>query len=395
MVMKLYARLPLMVLAALWAASLIFVQPLAQDAEAQFRPGPARLADGPCDFVMFYAAGQLAAAGDAAAVYDIPKLEAQERANKANTKLTIAWFYPPAGLLLPRLVGNLPFFPAFLLWDAGLLALAMLVARRAAYPWPVIAAVALSPAGLLNLYLGQFGLLTGGLLAASLVLAERAPAWSGAFAGALVFRPQAALLAPIVLLARGKISGLAAGALTAAGISLFTLVLFGPDVWRNFFAHGVPVSHAIVIAPFPLTPPPVANSNEFYGISVFWMCRSFRCTVAVSYAAQALASLGAVALCWRAWRRPAANRPALIAFTASLAMLATPYGYVYDLCAVCLPFASLAWAEHRLTVTDALLWGWPVLGLLIAFHAYLELAPLILCLSAWRAASSMHGPVSA
>jgi hypothetical protein len=390
MLLKLYGRLPLMVLAALWAASLIFVFPLAHDAAAQFRPGPAKIADGPCDFVMFYAAGQLAAAGAAATVYDIPKLEAQERANKANTRLTIAWFYPPAGLLLPRLAGNLPFFPAFLLWDLGLLALAVLAARRAAYPWPVLAAVAVSPAGLLNLYLGQFGLLTGALLAASFVLAEAAPAWSGAFAGALIFRPQAALLAPVVLLARGKISGLAAGALTAAGISLLTLVLFGPDLWRNFLAHGVPVSHAIVIAPFPSTPPPVANSNEFYGISVFWMCRSFRMSVGLSYAAQALASLGAVALCWRAWRRPPANRLALIAFTASLAMLATPYGYVYDLCAVCLPFAALAWAERRLTLTDALLWGWPVLGLLIAFHAYLELAPVILCLSAWRAARAMR-----
>jgi hypothetical protein len=100
---------------------------------------------------------------------------------------------------------------------------------------------------------------------------------------------------------------------------------------------------------------------------------------------------GAIPQNGHAWRREGTDPIARMMLTACLGLLMTPYGYIYDLSVTSIAVAALAFQERRLVLEDVLLFGWPVLGLVIALKFYVELAPVILCLAAWRAARAL-GP---
>lgn len=389
------SRLTILILIGLWGTSLGLVVPLGQDIFHVIAAPAGKVVtiSGPCDFTMFWAVGRMAAAGHAAELFQAPKILAWEAAIPENPHIRLFWFYPPPALLLTGLAAHIaPFFRAFFLWVAGWLLLAVLILRRAGLDWRVIAAAAASPAGLMNADLGQLGFFTGALTVAALLAADQRPGLAGSLFGALAFKPQAALLAPVLLLARGRWAGLAAGLAVALALCALSLLIYGPVVWVNFLTQGTKFSHLVLIQPFPRQPPPTLNSNEFYGVSVFWMCRSFGWPVWLSGDAQSLAALSAVGACWWAWRRRDADPVARMALTASLGLLVTPYGYLYDLGVTSIAVASLAFQERRLLLTDVLMFGWPVLGLMIALKFYLELAPLMLCLFAWRAAKALNRP---
>lgn len=387
------SRLSVLILIGLWGTSLGLAVPLGkeirQNTAALFTPAPVQLS-GPCDFTMFWAVGRMVNAGQAADVFEPQKILAWEAAIPQNAHVRLLWFYPPPALLLAGPAGHTaPFFRALFLWIAGLTILSVLILRGAGLDWRVIVVAGLSPAGLLNADLGQLGLLAGALTVAGLLLADRRPVLAGGLFGALAFKPQAAMLAPVLLLARGHWRGLASGLAVALALCGLSLALYGPAVWHGFLTQGLKYSHFVLIQPFPHHQPPTDNSNEFYGVSVFWMCRSFGWSVRLSSLVQSLAALGAVAVCWWAWRRKNADPIARMALTACLGLLMTPYGYLYDLCGTSIAVAALAFQERRLVLTDVLLFGWPVLGLMIALTFYRELAPLMLCLAAWRAAKAM------
>jgi hypothetical protein len=351
------ARLSWVLLVSLWVAALGFVVPLGRDAWNLAGAGTAVVdVSGPCDFVAFWAVGRMAGAGRAADVFTLGRVFAAEDSNPAGGGLHLPWYYLPPGLLLPYAVHWLPFYAAFLVWELGLLLLAVAVLRAASLPWPVILAGAASPAALLNADLGQLGFLTASLITAGILLADRKPVFAGRLFGALIFKPQAALLTPIILLARRKISGLAAGAIVTFGLCGLTFAVFGGEVWQNYAAQAVPLSRFVLDLPFPDHPPPIISSSEFYGISVFWMLRSFGAGVQFSMILQALVSAAAAVLCWRIWRRDEAEPYARLAATLCLGLLATPYGYLYDLCGAALAFAALAYRERRLVLTDVLVW---------------------------------------
>jgi hypothetical protein len=384
-------RVPFALLVSLWLAALTFVLPLATEAVhvSAAPPGaPVELA-GPCDFAAFWAAGRMAAAGNPAGAYDPAQLLPVEAANPPAHRLQLLWYYPPPTLLLARAAQAPAFFPALFIWIGVLAGLAVFILRFAGLPWPVIAAGLLSPASLLNTNLGQLGSLSGALFLAGLVLTETRPGAAGVLFGALIIKPQAGFLAPILLLARGRWAGLAAGALSAGLLAAIALICFGAVTWRAFFAFSPFVSHVMLVEAFPHHAPPVAGSDELYGTSVFWMVRSFGGGLRISALAQGAASLAAALACWAAWRRPNADPIARAALTTCLALAIAPYGYVYDMCATSLAFAALAHQERRLHLVDALIFTWPVISLIIAFHFFLELTPLVLLLAAWRAARAL------
>lgn len=393
------SRTSLALLFSLWLASFSFVQPLAQDiwnfGRAEWASGRVDTrVQGPCDFVAFWSAGQLAGNGHAEDAYLPGSILNAERANPAAHGLRLLWYYPPPALLLALPVQGLPFFPAFLFWDTGLLLLSALILRLAEVPVPVIAAAALSPAALLNADLGQIGLLTGSLLVAGLLLLDRHPLASGGLLGTLLIKPQIVILAPVIVLASRAWPATAAAVVTVMGLCAFTTWLLGYAVWPAFLAHSPASTHYILDQAFPRHPPPAPGSDEFYGTSVFWMLRSFRLDPAWSYAGQAVAALAAILACWRAWRQPDTDRIALTALTVCLGFLVTPYGYLYDYSAVCIAFAALCWRQRRVTFTDVLVFTWPLLSLIIGFHFFLELTPIILCLGACRARYVLFPPVA-
>lgn len=387
-------RLIFVPLILFWVLSFVYVTPLVEDISIQLR-NPGGVTDtiyGPCDFVGFWAVAQMATSGDAAEVYRNDKLFAVERRNIAAAGQTISWFYPPTGLLLPSLFATLPFFPAFLLWEVSLVFLSIVALRLAAMSWVLIIAAVFSPAALLNLAHGQYGLLTSSLFITSLLLAMRKANTTAVLVASLIFKPQIALLLPVVLLARGRYTALYRAGFVCLAVCLLTLILFGSGVWHHYASEGLPLSRGVLDAPFPSAASPASARYELYGASVFWMFRSFGWNLLASSAGQTLALLFSLATCWRIWRVDVVNPIARVAFTASLAMLATPYAYLYDMVGVSIAFAALANQERRLTVSDMILWIWPVIAPAIANHFFLELTPVILCFSAYRALSSLNQP---
>ncbi len=390
MILRLIKRQPYIILIAFWCASLSFFLPLGQDvrnvmgAKAQHRDAIVHVSS-PCDFVAFWAVGRMAAAGQAADVFTLDKVFAAESVDPATSGIRLPWFYPPPALLLPSLLHALPFFLAFLVWDVSLTAIACVVFRVCHLNSFIIIVALLSPAGLLTIGLGQLSILVTALFILGLTLVDKRPLAAGGVFALLVFKPQAAILVPVVLVARGRWWGLLSGLTVALALCGVCVLLFGWQVWRNYFTLGLPLSRFVLTMPFPSHPPPITSSYEFYGISVYWMTRSLGAGLWISAAVQLFATAGAARLCWRLWQSPGLDPMARVSATICLTLLANPYGYTYDLFSASLAAAAVAYRERRLLLTDILLWTWPVIGLIISLHLYIELAPPVLVASYWRA----------
>ncbi|MFA6219747.1 MAG: glycosyltransferase family 87 protein [Erythrobacter sp.] len=182
------------------------------------------------DFLAFWGAGHVTAAGDPAAAYD---LAIQQRVQTATG--SAGWFAfvnPPQFLFALAPFGALPFRVAWLAWVALTYALWAWAGTRA-FPrlWPLVLAW---PGALLAAGHAQTGLLTGALLVFAAHEVGRRPALSGVAIGVLAIKPHLALLAP---------AWFAAGrhwrAFIAAGITVLVLVLaawlaFGTAAMRAY-----------------------------------------------------------------------------------------------------------------------------------------------------------------
>src|SRR5215472_13073398 len=133
----------------------------------------------PTDFVTEWAAGRAALAGNAALAYDgsvFPAVEAQlvgfaEIPGRSYNP----FIYPPTMFFAALPLAKITYPAAFFVWVAATLAL-YLAALYAILPYRLTILVALaSPAVFLNVYIGQSGFLTAGLVGWSLVALEQRP----------------------------------------------------------------------------------------------------------------------------------------------------------------------------------------------------------------------------
>ncbi len=337
------------------------------------------------DFFAFWPAGHIAATAEAARIYDPAWFAAWSTAQFGpGLPSYMQYFYPPPSLLttLPLL----PFGPA-----AGLLAWTLLISlpcipllRRAGAPWPVIAAGLLSAASLTGISIGEFGPIAGSAFIAALMAVSRRPDVAGGLFGLISLKPQAGLLGPVVLVARGEWRGLAVGIAVTAALAAAVTLVAGPAIWPAFLRQGMAVAHAHLIAPFP-------SVYETSGVSVFWMARSLGAPVGLAGLCQGVSALAASVWCWHAWRRKEADPVARAALTVCLTLLVTPYAYANDMTGLSVMVAWLAWRRGGPGVADALLWLWPALGPVIARVLHVEIAPLVILLGALRAARAPGG----
>jgi alpha-1,2-mannosyltransferase len=186
------------------------------------------------DFSMLWAAGRLAATGDAAAAYDWAAIERlQPFAASVH-----AFFYPPIFLILLAPFGLLPFVMAAVTWLGGMLA-AYLAAIRAILPerTALIAALAAPPV-LFNLGSGQNGLLLAALLGGGLAMLDARPLLAGILLGASAYKPHFGVLLPLFLALTGRWRVFAAAALTVLALALAAASLFGWSAWAAF-VHSI------------------------------------------------------------------------------------------------------------------------------------------------------------
>ena len=242
------------------------------------------------DFVSFYAAGALADAGTPALAYDQSTHLAAEEA-VVGKGIEYQYFnYPPVYQALFAPIAYLPYLVAFILFEAATLLLFLSVARRILDDRSAIALVVLLafPMVWWNIGLGQNAFLTAGLFGAATLLIDRRPIAAGLLFGALCYKPQFGLMVPVALAAAGQWRAFAAAAVSAAGLVLASLALFGIATWEAFLAT-VASSHATY----------ESGRILFNGMAnTFGAARLLGAGPPFAYALQAMASLVA-AVVWR------------------------------------------------------------------------------------------------
>ncbi|MDE2318947.1 MAG: DUF2029 domain-containing protein, partial [Rhodospirillales bacterium] len=329
-----------------------------------------------CDFSGFWAAGLLARSHQFSELFD-PRAFLQFLYHVFSPEAEmIRWYYPPTTLLPIAAISYLPFETAFWVWSFCLVAAAAWLLRRARLPYLVIIVVLLSPAALWNFELGQLGTVMGACLIYGLFrLAQKR--WTGGVAlGLLIFKPQYAILAPIAMLASRNWRCMLACALLAGLILMLTTSLFGLQVWRIYLTEGLRVSR------YMLQIPPNGHNSEKFGVSVFWMVRSFGGNLYVSYLLQAISSLLSILGTWLTWRSRSFNAEMRVAVTVMLTLMVTPYGYTDDMVAWSAVLALSAYRRQwQLGILDILFWIWPMLCPIVSERTGLLLTPVVVLLS--------------
>lgn len=334
------------------------------------------------DFIAFWAAGQLALAGDASAAWDSARLFAAQQLAIADSSGNYAWFYPPTALLLVTPLALLPYAAAWLLFMAGsfvlwLRTLWQELPERGG--WPLLLAF---PAVLANLQYGQNGLLTCAIACLALTRLEQRPLLAGTLLSLLTLKPQ--LLMPLTLLlfasrAWPALLGLAGGSLALA---LTSLLLWGSEPWLAW-PHALDLASRLTregALPWLQMP------------SLFAGLRLWRLPVELALTLHALLALGALLLAghiWRQTRDHAVRGSAAVIAT----LLCSPYLFDYDLAWLALPLIWLTrlglrhgWQRGEREVL-ALTWLQPFFGPLLMQGLHLPSAPpllLALLLMTWR-----------
>ena len=288
------------------------------------------------DFSAFWAAGRLAVEGKASAAYHWANLESVlERALGRNfTVDVLPWFYPPIFLLAVAPLGLFPYGTAALLWLGTTLA-AYVAAARAILPGGTAALGALAaPAVAFNLWSGQNGLLTAGLLGGGLLLVDASPVASGVLFGLLCYKPQFGLLLPFFLAVTGRWRVFLAAAATVLALVSLTAAAFGWGVFGAFLQALSSAGDMNLGAGRELGHVAWDHLQSVYG-----MLRALGAAAGPAWTAQILVSLAAVAALAAAAERLSPSLEAALVATA--AFLVTPYSQTYDLTVPTLGLAFL------------------------------------------------------
>ena len=341
------------------------------------------------DFVNVFTAGHLIAEGRTLEIFT-PRTFLVGAKRLFDPRLPMHfWSYPPPGLLLAAPLGLLPYFPG--LWAWTLTGMAVLwpalraFFRQAGGVVPTAGLALLTfagPATSTNIGLGQNGAVTAALLMGGLSLLETRPYAAGALLGLLVFKPQIALLLPVMVLAGGRWRTMAGAAASAVALILASTLLYGVESWRLWFTDTLQMQSAMLSrghGPFQWMMP-----SAFMGARILGM------NYVQSLAVQAPFTLAGGWMVWRAWRAPAATPLVRAAILCIATFVASPQAFNYDLIPA-LAAAALLWRMERGW------WGWAMLGRPLAMltwtlpvsmmalqYAKAPLTPLILLATAVR-----------
>ncbi|MGH6877008.1 MAG: glycosyltransferase family 87 protein, partial [Rhizomicrobium sp.] len=197
------------------------------------------------DFSNVYTAGVYVREGQPAAPFDPARQQAGEERIFGKATPFYGWHYPPFFLLLAAPLAFLPYISALLVWQLSSFALYIgalaLLLRKGPAPalvgdraWIMLALA--FPAVFVNLTHGHNGFLTTALLAGGIALLDERPVVSGILFGLLAYKPQFAVMIPLVLAATARWRALSAAALTVIALAALVTALFGFDVWSAFLA---------------------------------------------------------------------------------------------------------------------------------------------------------------
>jgi hypothetical protein len=272
------------------------------------------------DFSQVWTAGRMALEGRAAEVWDWNAHRAVQQAfHGPGLTEWYGWHYPPPFLLVAAALAALPYLPALFAWQAAtLLPFAWMVRRLTGRPeaWLFVLA---APATLICLLHGHNGFLTALLLGGGLMLLERRPFIAGLLLGCLVYKPQFALVLPLLLLALWNWRAIAGAAVSSLALIGVSLAIWGWPVWQAFL-DSLPLTQSIVIEQ--------GRTGWEKIMSPFSAVRSWGGSIGFAYGVQAAFTVAAIATTlWLARKaRPDVRNAAVTAAV----LISTPYVLDYD-----------------------------------------------------------------
>ena len=344
------------------------------------------------DYSEVYAAGRMAWDGAAANVWDWPThFKVQQGLHHSRTVDLYGWHYPPPFLFVAMAIASLPYIAGLVVWQAATLGPFTLMICRITGRRDTWLFVLAAPVTLICLTHGHNGFLTGLLLGGGLMLLDRRPFAAGLLFGCLVYKPQFALLIPLLLLVTLNWRAILGAALSSLGLVALTFAMWGWDVWQAFF-DSLPLTRHVVIEQ--------GRTGWHKIMSAFSFIRSWGGSIAFAYAVQALVTTTAIAI--TLWLARSA-RPALRNAAVSAAvLLSTPYVLDYDFVVLGLGIAWL-WRdgeEHGFGPWErtllAFAWVAPLFARAVAEHTLIPVgwlsAVTILALALLRSSAFRASP---
>jgi hypothetical protein len=314
------------------------------------------------DFSQVWTAGTMVWDGRAAEVWNWPSHFAVQQDFHRSTSVDLyGWHYPPPFLLLAAALASLPYLPALLVWQAATLAPLVVMAQRYLERRDAWLFVVAAPVSLICLTHGHNGFLTASLLGGGLILLDRKPLLAGLLLGCLVYKPQFALLIPLLLLVTRQWRAILGAALSSLALIALTFAIWGWPVWQAFL-DSLPLTRSVVIEQ--------GTTGWEKIMSPFSAVRSWGMAIGPAYLIQGVASAAAIgAALWLAWT----TRPALRNAAATAAVLiATPYVLDYDYVVLLLGIGFLwkdgeqhGWGSWERSLL-ALAWAVPYFGRAVA-----------------------------
>ncbi len=287
------------------------------------------------DFTMFWIASGLILDGDAAAVYDWPRMMAAEHALVPGMSGALGWSYPPIFMLYVLPLALVPFLWSYALWCAASFAAMAGVIRRIAPARQTIWLLLGFPATLICIGHGQNGFVTAALFGGALTLMNKRPVVAGVLIGLLAYKPQFGLLIPLALLAGRQWTAFAAAAATTVALVAATAALFGPETWLAFWNNLAVINRTMAAGHVPI----------LKMTSLFATLRVHGVDAGVAYGlhvALAVAVAAIVAWVWHRRRATAGSAAVLVVG----ALLVSPHVYDYDLPVLAVAIAFIGWAAY-------------------------------------------------
>ena len=289
------------------------------------------------DFLNFWMYGRAALEADPGRFYDVGLYNEALRALAGSDYPGQTWSYPPSVMLVALPFGRLGYLPALALWTAATAAFFVWAAGGQLPDRKHLAALIFSPAAVLCLVSGQSAFLTAGMMILIFAWLDRRPALAGMLIGLLVIKPQLGLYFPVILIASGRWRVAFAAALTAIAVTIMTAIAFGPKVFLDYIATGLPNQNLVLIEPYRLGAPLMPTIF----MNMRWLGAGYEAAMAI----QLCFTVFAAAVLWWAYRRRRdADAWLLAALFLACSVFGSPYLMSYDL--LPLTFAAIL-LQHR------------------------------------------------
>ena len=330
------------------------------------------------DYILYYNSGKLAASGNAADIFNVPKLQGMMK-EEMGTQVPwdLQWFYPPTLLLmLTAVLSRLPFYVSLLLWMVLTLGLAFLAIYLLLPKRKILAFLTLGfPGVMFTFRWGQNSFLSTSFLAFGLYFMQENPVLAGLMFGLLTYKPQLAFFPFLLLLTAREWKTLFWSIIFTLATIGTSILAFGLDVWKAFINNFVFVSPTLMTTIWQKAShiqPTLYTSLRLFGLNE----QSAKLLLIPVF-------IFAWILCTWVWKNT--DRVSLKGSVLVLAVFSfLPYFSEYDLMELSIPFVLIAYdfleygcRKYEITVL-IFMWVTVLLNHFIIIFAHIQICPFVI-----------------